>query len=1149
MKRWLFFVMYFFLFFAVGASAQEEVTPDGKIASEEAAGDIDSVAGTDGVGGDKKQSETSYIEMDIRTSSLMELASWCRELGLSDGGSREDLAARLRSHYEIASARAAAAEERTITIESAKTTEYFTLEAVDEEYARLKGDVIVSLKDGDAVHRIKAWEILFNRTRNVLTATGKVEYVKEEGDTAETFKGDSITVNLDNWSSIFLDGASTKSGASEVSAYRFAGTVISRNDEEATVLTGADITNPANEEALWSLHASKLWLLPGNDWAILNAVLKVGNIPVLWLPAFYYPADEIVFHPVLGVRTRDGAFFQTTTYLMGSPKAELTSENSLTKIFGGGEGGEKKREGVFLRSTGEKKADPNATMLKLFVDSYVNMGFFLGTELLLPRKGVFSEINLEAGIGLTRNVDPVSYRPDSWGNWNDSDFFGLTPPIRYRLKTKGSANFTYGSFSWDLAHYSDQYFERDFMKRTEILEWFAMLRDGFAADDIETFTPSNSYNLKLDGSIKPNVKALAPYFNFSSVPTISSNLLFNTRANPKPSYSSSSLYPNPGDYFFFPQTWEMYSIGTKVTGTPLTLGASASKKANTTGAAPGDSLLSDMPVSPWADSNGENKEGEPSGETGSDSSIGGYAFAIPTLSDQFKLPGSGGYQFTVGYSLNPSSSSVMNFNELDWKSREDIDWGDVSSIKTRFDATGSVSVNVKPVEGGVYSGSLAFEGNGAFVFFPYLNPEANEYRANDKLNSAGRLMEARNGAAKDTKFKTTWALTNTFTPFYMNSVFSGTNFSHSLVGLFVKNEIDNSTGKRSMTFGDWDTPFWDWKKENLTTHKVAADVNANVMDNRQNFTVSMELPPLDSSFTANATLRAWISETSVGFNVKRLWEWEDQTVYNPLSVTETLLFGWGRFSLNMGYIIDPDTDRVGRDKFNSATASLTIKGFAANFTATYAKQYSYNENFFSSGGDLWEAKNEKSFEPTELNFSYKKTFEKKDIWKNRFSFSVGINSGLNLDLQQYTNSSFTFNLTLKMNVTNFLDVVFSTRSENTAMYRYLGKYNWPFFKVEKYDELYKDQGLEDNFFMDLFNSFNFFNTEDRIKSSFKLKELSVTLIHHLGDWNAKLEVTTTPKQNGTKWEFHNEISFLIQWVPIGEIKTDIIYKDDQLTVK
>ncbi|MDR1597193.1 MAG: LPS-assembly protein LptD, partial [Treponema sp.] len=295
--------------------------------------------------------EEEILELDINTSTLSELAAWVRSLGLSEGGDRAALGNRLREYYKLAEAVPAgvAAEgdaiPKVITIESARSTEYFTIDAVDEDYARLRGDVVISLKDGDSVHRIKAWELLYNRSRNLLSATGGVEYVKESGDTIETFRGESITVDLDNWSSIFMDGISERTLSGEETTYRFAGTIISRSAEEATVLTQAEISNASNPEALWSLNASKLWLLPGSDFAMLNGVLKVGEIPVLYIPFFFFPADEIIFHPVLGYRSREGSFFQTTTYILGRPQSSTTSESSLSKILGNSTDMEKTQHG------------------------------------------------------------------------------------------------------------------------------------------------------------------------------------------------------------------------------------------------------------------------------------------------------------------------------------------------------------------------------------------------------------------------------------------------------------------------------------------------------------------------------------------------------------------------------------------------------------------------------------------------------------------------------------------------------------------------------------------------------------------------------------------------------------------------------------
>jgi len=187
-------------------------------------------------------SERTRINMELKTSSLSELAVWCRTLGLSESGTRETLVERIREHFRITEP-SRPGRQKIIKIESAQTSEYFTIDAVGEDYARLKGDVKLSLQDGEKVHKIKADEILFNRTRNIINASGNVMYEKVDGSSVETFRGQSITVNIDNWSSIFLDGSTEKKLSSDGSSYLFSGKVISRSDEEATILSNASISN------------------------------------------------------------------------------------------------------------------------------------------------------------------------------------------------------------------------------------------------------------------------------------------------------------------------------------------------------------------------------------------------------------------------------------------------------------------------------------------------------------------------------------------------------------------------------------------------------------------------------------------------------------------------------------------------------------------------------------------------------------------------------------------------------------------------------------------------------------------------------------------------------------------------------------------
>jgi hypothetical protein len=1071
-------------------------------------------------------SGNSVIEMDIRTSTLAELAAWCRELGLSEGGAKEDLANRLRSYYQLpASGGTVSSEAKIITIEAARTTEYFTLEVVDEEYARLSGDVVISLKDGEAVHRVRAWEILYNRTRNILTASGGVEYVKEEGDTVETFKGESITVNLDNWSSIFMDGVSERSVSGNDTAYRFAGTVISRNSEEVTVLTRAEITNGKNPEALWSLNASKLWLLPGTDWAVLNAVLKVGNIPVLWLPFFFYPSDEIVFHPVLGYRSREGTFVQTTTYILGRPKTSGTSENSITKIFGSSADMEKTREGVFLRSTGKKSRDPNDTRLSVIFDAYANLGAYLGTELALPKQGALGAFELSFGLGLTRNIYDVSYGStpflnfDGESDWNKSRLFAMELPLRYRIKTNSSFSGKYGSLSWEFPLYSDPYVNRDFMNRSEELDWLSMLREGATEESKETTNTSiSSYEWKLNGNVSPSVSFLSPYISSLSVSSFSSSLTFGVQKSNIP--AGPSTLPNPGAYFFFPSRLNIVSVNASMSGTPFTTGKSSSQSTaasqNTT--APGDALLPSLPIPPW----------EEAGKTAAERAAADpFTLTPPVLSQTFNMPTAGGPTLSFTYSLSPTFGSELQFRKENWFEEEDVDWSEISSMLSRVSTGNSLGLNLNHTGSGsgngAYSGSFQLSGTESWQGYNY------QFNETD--------FEARRRAYSQTNINTTYNFTTTIRPLFRNSIWGGSNVTYNLKGLLAKTVFDGTNVTAVLDEPEWDWEFGEWTKEKIDTHSVTATAAASVMDKSQSLSVTAVLPPKDPSLAGNATFNVWISETKASISVNEPYD-EDLRQWKPLNVTETLKFGtFGSFQQYIVY--DPEIE-----EYTTLNSTLKLDGFSAAYSMAYAQPYMLDQTSVTQG---WKLYGEKSLEPQSLSFGYDKTFDKKNLWKNRFSFSVKVGSSLKFDLQRYTYSSLSFSLGFSVTIVNFLELNFSANSSNSQIYRYFQ--DLPFFETP----VDLPPALETNFFADLWNSFRFDDMEKRRISGFKLKSFNLSLIHHLGDWNAKLSMTLSPYLDNTSsppvYKFNNQISFLVQWVPIEEIRTEVNYDKEQITVK
>lgn len=1062
--------------------------------------------------------DQQVIEMDLKTSTLAELADWCRSQGLSEGGTKEELANRLREWYHLPQpdGSPSAGKPRLITIESAKTTEYFTLSAVNEEYARLRGGVIISLKDGEEVHRIEAEEILYNRTRNVMTASGGVKYEKRNGDTVETFKGESITVNLDTWSSLFLDGLSERSLSDDDTVYRFEGNIISRSDEDVTVLSNARITNAKTEEAYWSITASKLWLLPGSDWAVLNAVLKVGEIPLMYFPFFYFAADEPIFHPVIGPtighNSRTGNFLQTTTYLWGRAQAS-PQENSLSKIMGNGEDTEKVREGIFLRSTGKKYTGANDKRLSVLFDVYSNLGVYLGSQLALPKYGILNPLEASGGIGFTRDVYQIGsgYSPfaqyTGTDNWNRARLFGLDVPFRYRFTTQSAISGNAGTLSWALPFYSDPYTDRDFLNRSEEMDWIKL----FKRDEPLSTAPENilgDYQWQITLSLNPAAPFLNPYITAFSLSNVSS---VNFRSRTSAQITSSV---SPTRIFFFPEKFIIYSLTASAGGTPFTWGRPPEIKPNPE--EPEEDPFKGLGTlkSPWESPEEEKPES---------SAKGGEELTLPELRQTFTsrvldLP-----QFTISYQLSPAGATELRFRSSpqNWPEAQDINWSEVSSLLTMFRGEGNIFFEGKNQ---LYSVGTRFSGSGQWQGFSYINPEAEEYTSNGALDQQ-KLDSANESNYRATLFSTAYTLNAGLTPLYYSEIWRESALQYTLGGNIAKSAFDG-TGAEPTWKIDWGA----WNEEQITAHQLAANGAASLWDYTQNVTVNLDLPPRDSVLSWSATARMWITET--GARQRIVEPWEPDPTFEPILFTETIRFGNPVFTFNQTLTYDPELS-----EFTNAKSSLSWNGLTASFTAARSKRYRLN----SSG---WMPSEEpEKLNPINASAEYYGKIPETFFLKDRLGLSFNVRTKIDFDLQRYTQSLFTFELGFSVDITRFLTVRFSAASENKVIFRYF----------QNFFDMPIELPGEQNIFIDLANSFRFDDEALRRSSGFKLKSFNVALTHHLIDWDADLSVSLKPYLDETsrpyKWRFNPEITFAVHWIPISELKTEIAKDKDKLVIK
>jgi len=1081
-------------------------------------------------------SERRRIEMEIRTSTLSELAIWCRTLGLSEGGTRAELSKRITDYFKMTAAGTQSDDNRKlITIESAQSSEYFTIDVIDEDYARLKGDVSLTLKDGDSLHRIRANEILFNRTRNIITASGGVMYEKIEDDTTETFRGESITVNIDNWSSVFLGGNVEHTLQSDGTAYLFSGEVISRSDEDVTILNKASITS-SNEEALWSITASKLWLLPGSDFALFNAVLKVGEIPVLYIPFFHFPADELVFHPVVGYRSREGGFVQTTTYILGRPRASSTEESSITRILGNSNDMEKKLEGLFLRSTGKKAVDPNEISLRALVDHYINMGTYLALELGVPRTGILNPLEFSIGFGFTKTLSNtgIGYTPyapnyDGSVEWDHSNFFSASVPFRYRLTFNSSLSGRYGGVSWNIPYYSDPYVERDFLNRKESMDWMNMIQQGAAIDNSSMTTETRPYEWQVNGNINPSFPKLSPWISRVSIPTLSTAMTFK-RFTDEPVYNSSLSNGSepPRMYFFAPDKYIIYNFSGSIAGTLLNINGQKQSSA-AANSEPEDYLKGiGIPIPPWTDDNSKTEK-IPSSEI----------LTPPALNRNFDLAGTSDIKFSIDYQLTPTSASELQFMQDNWKTYEDVDWSDVESILTSISGDGSISFHLDHSKS-LFTNVVTFRGRGTWREYTYLNEEASAFDTEEKLENKYRE------AYRQTSYSTSYSYTGTLRPIYDDPIFGQSNLQYTFGGTLVRSKrfTDGSGPELTPQWGAWVKEKTGEDIIGLGSHRLSTKFAANIMDKTQDITFSADLPPLDALISTDANFRFWISETNINFRVERPEE-KNEWIYKPVNFNETLKFGKiGSFTHNM--VLTPEYN----NEITLIRSTLRLWGFTAMFLATRSYKYVFvpkDPDDPPSGGD-WEREGEEALFPRELRLTLDYSLSSVEIIKNRMSLALTVYSQTVFDFQRPTDSNFEFRLGLTTIINNFLELRLSAISENTVILRYFKGVKG----MEEVTSMYRE-GDQNNIFIDFFDSFNFADDAKRRRSGFKINGLSLKASHFLGDWRADLTVDMYPYRKSTELKFGitTDIGFLVQWKPIMEIKSDLAYdgRTDRWVVK
>ena len=470
-----------------------------------------------------------------------------------------------------------------ITIVNANKTEYEKDSVTKEEQIVLTGAVVVEVAQGSVKTKISASKISYNRETSILYAQGDVVMEQTGGKAGEQkITAQTVLFNTLTYEGIFDGGrvVQTQSDAINLpsgSTLVVSSSMFGKNSENTIVFMNASLTFCDDENPHWKIRATKIWLLPGGEFAFFNAMLFIGEIPVLYLPAFYYPKDEIIFNPTFGYDTRRGYYFQSTTYIYGRKPLEVESANSSDENDKDDELGkglynfmkptklkEQRREGIVLHNLDEDYTGDTSNYLKIMFDHYSTLGTMAGFDAVFKPEKYLSSFNASLNLGFSNTVfldsDGEVYTPySSTGETykDKANLLGIKTPFRYsgNLAMSGTSPF---NFKISMPIYSDPYFTDDFGERAEYMDWISFLTRGAKdedEDDDEDKVSISSYTWNASVSHNFNIPDyLKPFLQNVSITDVSSSVIFNSKTNTAIASESTDdwyLY-TPERMFFYP---------------------------------------------------------------------------------------------------------------------------------------------------------------------------------------------------------------------------------------------------------------------------------------------------------------------------------------------------------------------------------------------------------------------------------------------------------------------------------------------------------------------------------------------------------------------------------------------------------------------
>ncbi len=1029
-----------------------------------------------------------------------------------------------------------AQEVSVVTIKSADSSAYKKNDKTEEDEIILSGNVCILVEKDEDKTEIKADTISFNRATKMLYAKGSVEVVKYKDDGGtQSITAETVLLNTSTLEGIFDGGRVVQLSGDDnadpsISTLIVASKIFGQDSAGTVAFKKADLTFCDDDNPHWKIKASRIWLLPGGEFAFLNAVVFVGKIPIFYIPAFYYPKDELLFNPAFGYDERTGYYFNTTTYLIGrkplQPVEETEDSFSLMRETSLKE---QKREGLVMHNLDKKYTGDTTNFLKIMADYYTNLGFLVGAaEVYRPDSEYISSIESSFKFGFTDTIFYSNgwYTPfDKNGKMqrDKADFLGVETPFRYGADINVSLKKPF-KFDLSLPVYSDPFFTEDFETRSEYLDWINFLLGSYTSqtDEDDTSAQTTSFDWDVDMSYSfPIPEILTPFVTDISITSLSANIAFNSKSRSDDDFiakSSAWRYQTPERSFFYPSQVTPFKISAKIEGTLIQYPFENTRSKKDEIEFP---IELDMPeeLKTEKQKEEENKSEEIEEKNENITEENEIAFTLRELEGDLDewIPSINGIIYSLSYSVEPQFTSQFTYNSSDLYKSSDFEWSNFYSTYYQVESPLTLSSDFSLRD-------PFFSAKNEMTFDPLYqtHPNLDGYTSESSKNS----VKLSDYSAR----KLDLISTNTFAvnPLAYSEVFRESSISWNTKVKIIRTDF----------IGDAENPEWSYATMDLTNddtvtiHNVSATLAAREMgDFAQTLTLTSNLPPQLNEYTMNTTLDFPHLTVAAEAGLEQEYSDSNDYTWNPFKQSATIKF----FNENLKFT-ESFNYEIEENHPDSLKLSLSWKNLQLAYTMQYTSGYDFDED------DGWVERSKMQFLPYTVSLAYGTPDKRFRYWKSRITWAPSVTVGLVYDCIQPTNSYFRFVPSMTFRIHDEFDLTFSAETQNNVIFRYIQKYT-------KYKNVISG---EENIFVDLWNSFSFwgngnFYDPDQTKrrsSGFKLKSLEASIKRNLHDWDLYASISFKPRAvtDGDKYEYdyHPYISFSISWHPMPSFKTEVI---------